>query len=236
MPQIFSPFEIQASPEALRQLTAGLDGWRVERRGPQASNASNVWLRDAGGSVWLVDVDSARPGSDVRGLHARPVEPGRVARPMGALAAAGAARRCARAPYRAPATRPPPPAAPVDFEPWPLASWRTEVLRRAEYIDWGVEAGPTVGDHPNFQSAARPGQVRGKPAPRARWRRASCSPATRPSASHRGGLAAAEQLVVTEDAAPIEAFLAGVRAGRNGRLSSGPNIRGSVLVFVAEER
>ena len=207
MPQIFSPFEIQAGPEALRQLTAGLEGWRVERRGPQASNASNVWLRDAGGGVWLVDVAQRDLGpmfevftlglSSLAELRDRwahwqpPVLPDGAPEPLFGL----------------PTTRPPPPAAPVDFEPWPLASWRTEVLRRAEYIDWGVEAGPNVGDHPNFQSAARPGQVPGEAG-------ASCEVAAGILFTGDAGrrlLIAVDwlplNLVVTEDAAPIEAFL-----------------------------
>ena len=58
-------------------------------------------------------------------------------------------------------TRPPPPAAPTDFEPWPFRTWRTEVLRRAEFITEGTDAGPTFGNDPAMQAAARPGFVPG---------------------------------------------------------------------------
>jgi hypothetical protein len=54
---VFPPIEIQAGPDALRRLTSGLDGWRVERMDADASNASNVWLKDAGGNVWQVSVN-----------------------------------------------------------------------------------------------------------------------------------------------------------------------------------
>ena len=97
---------------------------------------------------------------------------------------------------------------PVDFEPWPFASWRTEVLRRAEYIDWGVEAGPILGDHPNFQSAARPGQV---PAEASAWCEVAAGLLFTGDDGRRLLIAvdwSPMNLVVTEDAAPIETFLA----------------------------
>ena len=105
-------------------------------------------------------------------------------------------------------TRPPPPVPPVDFEPWPFASWRTEVLRRAEYIDWGVEAGSTFGDNPNFQSAARPGQV---PAEASAICEVAAGILFTGDVGRRLLIAVDWQplnLVVTEDEASIEAFLA----------------------------
>ena len=208
MSHVFSPFEIQAGPEALRQLASGLDGWRVERKGTPASNASSVWLRDKSGSVWLLAVDQRDLGpmfevftlgvsslAELRDRWAHWQPP--------VLPADAPESRRGLAP-----TRPPPAVPPVDFEPWPLASWRTEVLRRAEYIDWGVEAGPTVGDHPNFQSAARPGEVPAEAS-------ASCEVAAGLLFTGEAGrrlLIAVDwlplNLVVTEDAAQIEAFLA----------------------------
>jgi hypothetical protein len=44
-------------------------------------------------------------------------------------------------------------------DPWSLRLWRTEVVRRAEYIVEGGDAGPTFGNNPNMQSAARPGAL-----------------------------------------------------------------------------
>ena len=208
MPHVFSPFEIQAGPEALRQLTSGLDGWRVARGDSHGSNASNIWLRDAGGSVWWVDVAGRDLGPMFevftlgimsldelrdRWAHWQP--------PVLAADAPEFLRLLAT-------TRSSEPMPPADFEPWPFASWRTEVLRRAEYIDWGVEAGPNVGDNPNFQSAARPGEVPAEAG-------ASCEVAAGILFTGDAGrrlLIAVDWLplnmVVTEDAAPIEAFLA----------------------------
>src|SRR4051794_6746447 len=54
MPVEFPPFELQASTSALRNLTSGLSGWRVERMG---NSASNVWLRASDGAIWLIGVD-----------------------------------------------------------------------------------------------------------------------------------------------------------------------------------
>jgi hypothetical protein len=97
---------------------------------------------------------------------------------------------------------------PVDFEPWPFASWRTEVLRRAEYIDWGVEAGPNPGDHPNFQAAARPGQV---PEEASAWCEVAAGILFTGDAGRRLLIAVnwlPPNMLVTEDAAQIDTFLA----------------------------
>jgi hypothetical protein len=53
-------------------------------------------------------------------------------------------------------TKPPMPASPTIFDTWPFPSWRTQVLRRAEFIIENVPVADTVGDHPNSQSASRP--------------------------------------------------------------------------------
>jgi hypothetical protein len=56
-------------------------------------------------------------------------------------------------------TRPSLPVLPIEFEPWPFRSWRTEVVRRAESIVEVAAAVPAFGENPNFQSASKPGSV-----------------------------------------------------------------------------
>jgi hypothetical protein len=56
-------------------------------------------------------------------------------------------------------TKPPIPEPPTVFTPWPFGTWRVDVLRRVEYIIEDVDVGPTVGDNPNMQAPARPGEV-----------------------------------------------------------------------------
>lgn len=153
MPVEFPPFELQASKSALRHLTNGLSGWRIERMG---NSASNVWLRTSDGSIWLIGVDQRdlRPMFEVftlsmSELHERwerwepPVVPEEFPEDLRQLLA----------------TRPAAPIAPTDFEPWPLHSWRTELVRRTEFIVEGEAVGPTFGNSPNMQSAARPGTM-----------------------------------------------------------------------------
>lgn len=153
MPVEFPPFELQASTSALQQLTSDISGWRVERVG---NIASSVWLRSSDGATWLLGVDQreVRPMFEVftlgmlsmSELHERwerwepPVLPKEVPEGFRQLLT----------------TRPAAPIAPTDFTPWPLRSWRTEVLRRAEFIVEGGDVGPTFGNNPNSQSAARP--------------------------------------------------------------------------------
>lgn len=156
VPTAFPPFELQASPVALRRLTTGLVGWRVERQG---RFVSNVWLKSDDGTVWLVGVDQRdlRPlfevftlaMVDMAGLQERweswrppVIPPGDLPEGLRELLTA----------------RPPAPVAPVEFEQWPFRSWRTEVVRRAEFIVEGAE-GPTFGNNPNTQAAARPRAV-----------------------------------------------------------------------------
>lgn len=152
----FPPFELQANTSALRNLTSGLSGWRVERMG---DSASNVWLRTSDGAIWLIGVDQ------------RDLRPMFEVFTLGMLSLSDLHERWERweppvVPEGAPqdfrhllTTRPAAPVAPRDFEPWPLQSWRTDVVRRAEFIVEGGDVGPTFGNNPNTQSAARPGAV-----------------------------------------------------------------------------
>lgn len=204
-PVEFPPFELQASADALRHLTAGIARWRVERMG---NSVSNVWIRGADGSVWLIGVDQ-------RGLrHMFEVFA------LGMLSMAELRERWENwvplvLPDGVPAglrelmtTRPPVPTPPADLDPWPFESWRTEVLRRAEFIVEGADAGPTFGDSPNIQSAARPGVVPSEAA-------AFCEVAAGvlfTGDQGRRALMAVDwmpmDMLVTEDAARIEAYLA----------------------------
>ena len=156
MPVEFPSFELQASTSALQQLTSSIEGWRVERIG---NSVSNIWLRTVDGATWLLGVDQhdVRPMFEVFTLgmlsmselqerwesRTPPPLPKEVLEPLRKLIT----------------TRPPAPVAPTDFEPWPLHKWRTDIVRRAEFIVEGAEAGPTFGNNPNSQSASRPGAV-----------------------------------------------------------------------------
>ena len=55
--------------------------------------------------------------------------------------------------------RPSAPIPPQHRKPWPLVSWRVEVLRRSEYIVEDVEGTGAVGEAPNAQDAAAPGHI-----------------------------------------------------------------------------
>lgn len=122
-------------------------------------SASNVWLRTSDGAIWLIGVDQ------------RDLRPMFEVFTLGMLSLSDLHERWERweppvVPEGAPegfrhllTTRPAAPVAPRDFEPWPLQSWRTDVVRRAEFIVEGGDVGPTFGNNPNTQSAARPGAV-----------------------------------------------------------------------------
>ena len=156
MPVEFPPFELQASKFALLHLASGISGWRVERLG---KTASNVWLKTSDGATWLVGVDQRDVQSmfevftlgllSMSELHEQwknwkpPVLPEGIPDGLRGLLT----------------TRPAAPVEPTQFDPWPLRSWRTEVVRRAEFIVEGADVGPTFGNNPNAQSAARPRAV-----------------------------------------------------------------------------
>ena len=155
-PAAFPPFELQASSAALRQLCRDLIGWRVERVG---GRTSALWLKSADGTVWLVDVAQRDVAplfevftlgmvttTELKELRERwtpPPLPADVPENFRQLLTA----------------RPSDPVLPTEFEPWPFRSWRTEVVRRTEFIVPAGGTDPTFGDNPNVQSGARPGSV-----------------------------------------------------------------------------
>jgi hypothetical protein len=204
MPVEFTPFELQASTSALQQLTSGISGWRVERMG---NMASSVWLRTSDGATWLLGVDQ------------RDVRPMFEVFTLGMLSMSELHERWEQwkpplLPKEAPegfrqllTTRPAAPVAPTDFEPWPLRSWRTEVLRRAEFIVEGGDVGPTFGNNPNSQSAARPRVV-----PRSASAFCEVAAGVLFTSEGRSLLLAVDwmpmNMLVSQDAAEIRAFAA----------------------------
>jgi hypothetical protein len=158
VPVEFPPFELQASGKALRQLAAGIAGWRAV---PLGDKVSNVWLRGADGTAWLIGVaqHDVRPMFEVFSLYVFSMAELReqLERWQPLVLPDGVPEEL----RRLATTRPPPPAPPSDLEPWPFASWRAEVVRRAEFIVENVDAGPTFGNNPNVQSATRPRAVPG---------------------------------------------------------------------------
>jgi len=156
MPIAFPPLELQASTSALQQLTKDIRGWRVERIG---MNVSNIWLRTVDGATWLL------------GVHQRDLLPLFEVFTLSLLSMTELQERWEN--WTPPSltkgvpeplrklmtTRPPAPVTPTDFEPWPLRTWRTEVVRRAEFIVEGAEVRSTIGNNPNSQAATRPGAV-----------------------------------------------------------------------------
>jgi hypothetical protein len=201
----FPPFALQASIDALQELATGIAEWRVELMG---NSVFNVWLRGADGAAWLIGVDQhdVRPMFEIftlsmRGMAELLEQWDRWRPPVFADSFPEGLRRLVM-------TRPAPPAPPSDLEPWPFASWRTQVVRRAEFIVEGVDAGPTFGNNPNMQSAAPPGAVPGEAS-------ACCEVDVgilfTGDPDHRLLMAVdwmPMQMSVTEDAARIEAFLA----------------------------
>lgn len=152
----FPSFELQASASALRQLTSGITGWRIERVG---NRVSSVWLMTADGTTWSVSVEQ------------RDVRPMFEVFTLGMLSMSDLRERWERwkppvLPEEMPerlrqllTLRPPAPAPPSAFDAWPLRSWRTEVVRRAEFVVEGEDLGPTFGNNPNPQSSTRPQAV-----------------------------------------------------------------------------
>jgi hypothetical protein len=153
MPAELPPFELQASSKALQRLTDGLSGWRVERVG---KSASHVWLRNSDGAVWLVGVDQrdVKPLFEVFTLDMLS---------MDELNEQWRRWKPPTLPQDMPesfrqllTTRPPAPVAPTEFDSWPFRSWRTEVVRRAEFIVEIAADSSAFGDTPNTQSAVPP--------------------------------------------------------------------------------
>ena len=156
MPHRFPPFEIHGVRPALLALESGIAGYTVERMG---KGASLVWLRSDAGQIWGIGVDQRdlEFKFEVFTLAIETIE---------AMQARVAAWKPPQLPPDMPenfrqlmSTRPELPKPSSEFQPWPFASWRVEVLRRAEYIIENVNPGPTFGNNPNMLVAIRPGQV-----------------------------------------------------------------------------
>lgn len=151
----FPSFELQGSPAALAGLAESIAGYSVVRGGDAAFA---VWLKRLDGSALYVGVDQrdVLPMFEVFALWvATPDDLAELARGWEAPTIADDVSE----PFRTAIMTPPAPMPPEQFDPWPLAQWRTEVLRRAEFI---VEDGPVegaLGTHPNTQSAAPPKSV-----------------------------------------------------------------------------
>jgi len=156
MPHQYPPVEIHAARPALLVLESGIADYVVERIG---KGASQVWLRNHAGEIWGIDVDQRNLEFkfEVFTLSIETIE-------------AMQARVAAWGPPQLPPDMPEnfrrlmstPPQLPkpsAEFQPWPYASWRVEVLRHAEYIVENADTGPTFGNNPNMQATARPGQV-----------------------------------------------------------------------------
>ena len=150
------PFELQGTHSALVGLAVDVTEYSVQRMG---KSVSAVWLRGRDGQVRFVSVDQrdALPMFEVftlgiftlDELQARwrkwkaPVLPDDMPEQLRGLMT----------------TKPPMPTPPQAFQAWPFDSWRTQVLRRAEFVVENVSDVSTVGQNPNMQSATRPKSV-----------------------------------------------------------------------------
>lgn len=149
-------FELQGTKTSLESL-AHISGYKVEGGG---GRTAAVWLKGDDGQIRLLSVDQrdALPMFEVFTL---------AVATMGELEARWREWKPPTAvPEGVPEwmralmlTRPTMPTPPTDFIAWPFAHWRTQVLRRAEFIVEDVAVGKTVGDNPNMQSAAPPMSV-----------------------------------------------------------------------------
>lgn len=152
----FPSFELQGARASLAGLTAGIAGYSVVRAGP-ATFA--VWLRSKDGSARYVGVDQrdVSPMFEVFTIGiTTPDELAELSRDWKAPSLADDVPE----PFRTMMmTRPVSPAPPEKFDPWPFSTWRTEVLRRAEFIVEDVRAEGALGNRPNMQSAGRPMSV-----------------------------------------------------------------------------
>lgn len=153
----FDPFELQTSATDLLALCDGLAGFAIESVGP---SPSMVWIKGANNEVRAVGVDQrdlefkfevftlaieTQAALVHRVETAPPVQLPDDAPEM--------LRQIAAMPRAVPTP-------PNDFEPWPLSSWRLDVLRRAEYIVGDLQPPPaTFGDNPVAQNAAKPDEV-----------------------------------------------------------------------------
>lgn len=150
------PFELQGTQGSLASLASEVAEYSVQRVG---KSVPAVWLRGRGGQAWLVAVDSrdVLPRFEVFTLSVDTLDE---------LQARWKQWKAPPLPDNMPenlrvlmTTKPAMPTPPPDFEAWPFTSWRTQVLRRAEFIVENVSDVQTFGENPNLQSAARPMKV-----------------------------------------------------------------------------
>ncbi|MEP6967934.1 MAG: hypothetical protein ABI906_07620 [Pseudomonadota bacterium] len=153
MQQTFPPFELRADPATLDGLRAGLTGFAFGGRTGQ------TWLRGDGGQIWAVTVNQrdlqfkfevfALAIDTTQALRAR----------IAAWKPPSLSDDVPEIVRRLMSVRPVAPTPTTEFEPWPFGVWRTDVLRRVEFIIEDVDVGPTFGSAPNSQDAARPGEI-----------------------------------------------------------------------------
>lgn len=155
MPHRFPAVELQAHRSALLALESDTDGYAIVGIG---YGISMVWVR-VSDQLWAIGVDE-RDLQFMFEVFPLAIES------FEAVQARVAAWKPPTLAADMPETfrhlmsmRPDPLRRPTDFQPWPLSSWRVEVLRRVEYIIENVEPGPTFGDNPDAQAGARPGEV-----------------------------------------------------------------------------
>lgn len=155
VPHHFPAVELQAFRPALLALESGIEGYAVVGVGKSISLA---WIRTSG-RIWAIGVGQ-RDLQFMFEVFPLAIES------FEAVQARVATWQPPSLPPDMPeglrhlmSMRPEPLKRPTDFQPWPLPSWRVEVLRRVEYIIENVDPGPTFGDNPNAQAAARPGEV-----------------------------------------------------------------------------
>jgi hypothetical protein len=150
------PFELQGSRASLASLATEIVGYSAS---PPHNTAMPVWLKNRDGEVLLVAVEQRDllPKFEVFTLSLASMEelkaqmqdwqppqiPNDIPEPFRSVMA----------------TRPKKPTPPEIFEEWPFATWRTQVLQRAEYIIEDVTVIGAVGENPNAQSATRPNTV-----------------------------------------------------------------------------
>ena len=150
------PFDLQGTPASLASLGGDIASYSVVRAGP---STFAVWLKSKDGSLRYVGIDEREPvpmfevftlaiaTMDELEARWRDWKPPKLSddtpEPFRTLAT----------------TRPAAPTPPAELEPWPFDRWRTQVLCRAEFIVDDVHIGPTFGNNPKLQSAARPSSV-----------------------------------------------------------------------------
>jgi hypothetical protein len=149
-------FEFQGTRASLASL-ASIRGYKAESGG---GRTARIWLKGDDGQVRLLTVDQrdALPMFELFTL---------AVATMGELEAKLSEwKPPTTLPEGVPdwlraimTTRPTMPTPPTDFVAWPFDQWRTQVLRRAEFIVEDVPVGKTVGDNANLQSVARPTTV-----------------------------------------------------------------------------